>query len=155
MVQKVFATKSGKANFSCPECGKGRQLDVSRFSDVKKEVKLKCTCVCKHVFSIILERRQHIRKSVDFGGNLTFNNKTYPVKIVNISRLGLLIRTRNILEINIDDNLVVRFTLDDVGNSTVTKQVIVKKIHKTDIGVEFSSRDHYDKLGSYLLYHFN
>ncbi|MBU1341838.1 MAG: PilZ domain-containing protein [Proteobacteria bacterium] len=155
MTQKAFVTKSGKANFSCPECGKVRQMDVSQFNNVKKEVKLKCTCSCKYVFSITLERRIHIRKKVDLKGNILLGKKKYPVTIVDISRFGLKIRANGILDLKIEDKVVIEFTLDDAQESTVSKDVIIKTIKQTDIGVAFSSLDHYDKLGTYLLFHFS
>ncbi|NOX34375.1 MAG: PilZ domain-containing protein [Deltaproteobacteria bacterium] len=155
MTQKAFLTKSGKANFSCPECGKTRQMDVSRFTNVEKEVKLKCTCTCRHVFSVVIERRMHIRKKVDLSGALLFGNKRHPVKVVDISRLGLKLRTKGLPDLNPGDRVVIEFTLDDAWNSLVSKEVNIKKINQKDIGVEFSSRDHYDKLGTYLLFHFS
>jgi len=155
MAQKVFVTNSGKANFSCPECGKTRQMDVSRFHNVDKEVKLKCTCTCKHKFSVVLERRKHIRKGVDLEGQILFEKEKYPVKVLDISRLGLKIRTDEILDLNPGDKTVIDFILDDAGSSKVSKEVIVRTVNETDIGTEFSSHDHYDKLGTYILFHFS
>ena len=154
MVQKVFITKSGTANFSCPECGKVKQLDVSRYNTVEKEVKLKYTCTCKHIFSVILERRKHIRKMVDLPGLLILGNKRYPITVIDISRVGLKIRTKGTLDLNLDDKVVLEFVLDDPGGSKISKEAIVKKINQTNIGVEFLSQTHYDKFGAYILFHF-
>jgi len=154
MAQKVFITKSGKANFSCPECGKARQLDVSRFNSVEKEVKLKCKCQCKNVFSVILERRKQTRKKVDLSGILVLGKKKHPVNVIDISRLGLKIRAKELLNLNPQDRIVLKFTLDDVDKSQVSKEVIIRSINQTNIGAEFLSLEHYDKLGSYLLFHF-
>lgn len=155
MAQKVFVSKSGKANFSCPECGKTKQLDVSRFHDLNKEVKLKCTCTCKHKFSVILERRKHIRKDVDLDGDIILEGEKYPIKVLDISRLGLKIRTDEVLDINPGDKTIIDFILDDAGSSRVSKEVIVRTTNENTIGIEFSSHDHYDKLGTYILFHFS
>jgi len=154
MAQKVFITRSGKASFSCPECGKTKQLDVSRYNTVDKEVKLKYTCTCKHIFSVILERRKYIRKKVDLPGVLILGNKKYPVNVIDITRAGLKIRTKGLLELHLQDKVVLEFILDDPGGSKVSKEAIIKKINQMNIGVEFFSQDHYDKFGAYILFHF-
>ncbi len=155
MTQKVFITKSGNANFYCPECGEVRHMDVSKFKKTNKKVKLKCTCKCKHVFSVTLERRLHVRKEVCLHGNIVSEEKKYPINVMDISRFGLMVRTKGILDYNIDEKIVVEFILDDAQNSKVSKEVIIRTINKEKIGVEFLAQDHYDRFGTYLLFHFN
>jgi hypothetical protein len=155
MNQKAFVTKSGSATFLCPECGKAKHMDVSKFSNITKEVKLKCTCSCKHVFSVILERRQHVRKNVNLKGQLTFGKKCEPVDVIDISRLGLKIRAAKPLDLNIQDKVVLAFVLDDINQSRVSKSLIVKTIHKNEVGLKFVSDEHYDKFGNYILYQLN
>ena len=57
-------------------------------------------------------------------------------------------------EIKVGDILKLQFTLDDKENSEVTKEVIVRSISGNSLGTEFLSLEHYDKLGSYLLFDF-
>lgn len=155
MVQKTFVTKNGKANFLCPACGRSKHMDVSKYGDIKKEVRLKCTCACKHVFSVTLERRRHVRKAVNLKGNISFGKLSQPVRIVDVSRLGLKIRAENELVFTVEDKVIVDFVLDDVHHSKVSKEMIVKIIHGKEAGLKFTSGDHYDKFGNYILYHFN
>ncbi len=152
MIQKAFITKRGKANFSCPECNKTRQMNVSQFKDIEKEVKLKCKCSCGHTFSVILERRQYIRKAVNLNGELIVKKLKLPVRVVDVSRMGLKIQTRNDLNLEIDSKVIVNFVLDDVGQSRISKELIVKSNNATSIGLEFLSPDHYDKFGNYILF---
>lgn len=157
MVQKVFLIGDSKAKFSCPACGKERKMDVSKFRAAQKQVKIKCVCSCKHEFSVILERRKHIRRKVDLEGLLTCQNDTFPVKIMDISRLGLLISTPEELELEFEpgQKIVVSFRLDDTAQSHVEKELIIRSVVGKEIGVQFLSQDHYDKLGPYLLFHFD
>ncbi len=155
MTQKIFITKSGKANITCSECGKVKSMDVSKFTNIDKAVSLKVTCVCGHHFSVTLERRLHFRKSVNLSGQTMFKNKKYMLKILDISRQGLKLRTERPIDIQKGEKIIIDFTLDDVGQSQVEKEVVVKKINGTDIGVEFVSHDHYDRFGPYLLFHFS
>ena len=155
MVQKIFITTDGKARVTCPECCKTKLLDVSKYNQLRKEVKLKCTCVCKHVFPVTLERRKHIRKPVSLEGSVKLGNITHSVRVVDITRSGLQFNTRQVLDFTLQSRIVIDFILDDGGRSKVSREVIVKKINKAQIGVAFLSQDHYDKLGSYLLFHLN
>ena len=155
MVQKVFLTQSGKADFFCPECQTRKQMDISKFVHIDKEIKLKITCKCSHIFSVVLERRKHVRKDVRLSGILIDGKKQYPVIIMDISRLGLKIKTKQVLDLNIDDKILVKFTLDDAKESRVSKDVIITKIDQEYISTRFLSQEHYDTFGTYLLFHFD
>ena len=155
MAQKVFITKSGKANITCPECGKAKPMDVSKFIHVDKAVSLKVTCSCGHGFSVTIERRLHFREPVNLNGQVVYKDKKYLLKILDISRLGLKIRTEMEMDIQKGEKIIIDFILDDPGKSRVEKEVLVRKVNGTDIGVEFLSNDHYDKFGPYLLFHFS
>ena len=152
MTQRAFVTKRGRANFTCPECGATKQMDVSKFKEIDKRVKLKCTCVCKHVFSAVLERRQHVRRSVELDGELVYRDLKAHIKVVDVSRIGLKIITRTVLDLETGSKVIVKFTLDDVTRSQVTKETIIKSINDTQIGLEFVSSDHYDKFENYILF---
>ena len=155
MTQKIFMTKNMEAVFSCPECGNEKKMDVAKFTHVDKEVKLKVTCKCSHVFPVILERRKHVRREVNLPGNLIKGGEKYLIQVIDISRLGLKICMEEIMNLKLDDKVFIDFILDDAGKSRVSKEVIVKKIDKKYIGVIFLSDDHYDKFGAYLLFHFD
>ncbi len=164
MTQKIFMTKNMEAVFNCPECGNEKKMDVAKFTHVDKEIKLKVTCKCSHVFPIILERRKHVRREVNLSGTLIKGSKKYPIQVIDISRQGLKICMEEIMnlklgdsklpDLNLDDKVIIDFILDDAGKSRVSKEVIVKKIDNKYIGVIFLSDVHYDKFGTYLLFHF-
>jgi len=154
MAEKIFLTKNAEAVVLCPECGKTKMIDFERFIDADREIKLKVTCKCSHVFSVILERRKHVRKQVDFHGGLINGSKKYSIDVIDISRMGLKLRTEEVLDLNYDDKVVIEFILDDADGSKISKEVIIRKIDKEYIGAEFLSQSHYDNFGKYLLYDF-
>lgn len=141
--------------FSCPVCGKEKQMDLSPFMHGVKEIRLKYTCPCKHQFSVVVERRRHIRKKVSLNGRITRNHTKFPIKVVDVSRQGLKIKTMNSLEFQMGEKVVVEFTLDDTHQSTVAKNMIVRTKTIGGFGLQFESFDHYDKYGAYILFHFN
>lgn len=155
MAPKVFVTKTGKANITCPQCGKVKQMDAARFNSVKKEIKLKCTCTCKNVFPITLERRQHVRKPVDLKGVLLWKETKTPIRIEDVSRIGLKVVTSTPLKIAPETKVTLRFILDDVWKSKIAKEVVVKSVNENVLGMAFVSPDHYDKFGNYILFQFD
>ncbi len=154
MAEKIFLTNNAEAVVLCPECGKTKMMDFEKFIDIDREIKLKVTCKCSHVFSVIIERRRSVRKNVRLPGGLIDGNKNYPITIIDISRMSLKFRTKEILDLNLDDKVVIEFILDDAGGSKVSKDGIIRKIDKEYISAEFLSQSHYDNFGKYLMYDF-
>lgn len=155
LAQKVFLTKSGMANFFCPECGTARHMDVSKYRSIGKEVRLKVTCSCGHKYSAVLERRQYVRKKVLLKGKVRQKGRDYHVDVINISRYGLRIKSNGPLDLNPQEKVILEFQLDDTGQSIVKKEIIIRTVQKPEFGAEFVEKNHYDKLGTYLLFHFS
>lgn len=154
MRQKVYTSKNNMATFRCPGCGKIKRVDISKYLPIKKLVRLKCKCICKHVFSAILERRKQIRKETCFNGNIVSRNGLKAIVVRDISRSGMKVEIPFERDIDINEQLLIRFSLDDCKESMVEKPVVVKNKFQKIFGVEFLTQDHYDSLGSYLLYDF-
>ncbi len=157
MMQKIFITSNGLIDISCPECGKIRQVDVSKYLGRDKALSFKATCRCGHVFPVMIERRQHIRKNLNLKGNINYKSNQYPVKILDISKFGLRVMAGKALNIIEGEHLEITFILNDPGKSTVSKEAVVKKKYdnqKGVIGIEFLSHEHYDAFGKYMLFYF-
>lgn len=153
--EKIFVTPSLMATLSCPYCGKSKQKDVSKFMEHKTQVRLKFKCSCKKSISVILERRHSIRKDVPLNGFFIQNSIKQPILITNISREGVRIRLSEPFSLNEGQKLSITFTLDDVEESSISREVLVKKIYsQKSIGCEFQSTDHFGPLGKYLLFDF-
>lgn len=154
MVQKIFYRNNGKIDIKCPKCGKSGQMDISKYVKMDKALNFKAACKCKHVFSISIERRRHIRKLVNLKGVLIQESQHYPVRVLDISKLGMRILTERGLNIMEGERLSVKFILDDPRRSEVSKEIVVRRKQGRDIGCEFVSHEHYDDFGKYLLFIF-
>jgi hypothetical protein len=155
MPEKIFATQNRMAIISCPYCGKSKQKDVSKFMEHKTQVRLKFKCVCKENISVILERRRTMRKDVQFNGFLIQNSIKHPILISNISQNGVKIRFSEPLSLNEGQTASIQFTLDDVKKSSISREVLIKKIFsQKSVGCKFQSTDHLDQLGKYFLFNF-
>ena len=151
-MQKVLINKEGKAAISCPACGKTKLMDVSRFKKETKEIRLKCTCACSHVFKVTIERRRHFRKELRLEGNIHYKGGRYRVTVKDLSRSGIKIYCDSPIGLEIEDRIVLEFTLDDAANSLISKEMIVKNITTDHYGLAFTSDEHYDKLGNYMAF---
>jgi len=160
MIQKVFVTKSKTIHISCPECGRNRDKDVSKYMKLDQAVQLKYKCPCGYNFSLLLDRRRYVRKKVNFTGTLTFGKRKYSILVVDIlvmdvSKYGLKIKLIDKFDIEKDQVVTIEFQLDDEAQSIVSKDAVVRNVMIPTIGVEFLAHDHYDKFGAYILFYFN
>lgn len=154
--EKVFIGDNNRATFRCPRCDKSKTTDVSRYKDIQKAVRVKCSCPCGHSYTVLLERRKHIRKNLNLVGTYVYENgqEQGRMTVLDLSRSGMKIKLNFKPNMQIGDKLLLTFNLDDAQHSQVQKEVVVRSIHDTVLGVEFTSQEHYDKLGSYLLFNF-
>ncbi len=154
MSTKVFINADNKATFKCPTCGRTKSADVSRYKTCENAVHVSIKCSCGHEQTVLLERRKHIRKPVNLSGSFQHLDKENRgrIKIVEMSRSGLRIEVFNPSDFNIGDRLKLTFKLNDEEQTSIVREVFIKSIKDKFIGVEFTSLDHYDKLGSFILY---
>lgn len=160
MSQKVYITSNQEITFTCPECLHPRIVGINDHEELKKATNVRVTCRrCGHKYRATIERRQQYRKSVNFPGTYThmvkgrFRGKGY-MTVVDLSRTGLKLKLNEKATFNAGDRLVLEFTLDDANHSPIKKEVEIKKIDKTELGVAFLSMhpsDPSDKaLGFYM-----
>jgi len=143
------------ANFICPECGKSKQKDVSKFIGHETQVKLKYKCDCQHSFFVILERRRSKRKKVQLNGHIIQGSKKYAITIEDLSKQGVRIKMVGDFHFKEEERIEIEFILDDPISSKISKEVRIKKIiSPEDIGCEFISFDHDGNLGKYFLFYY-
>ncbi len=155
MKERVFINSDNIATFICPECEKVRNADVSKILGIDKALKIKCQCKCGNKFEAIIERRKYFRKSISFDG-ICYIGKAkmkFPVTVVDISRSGLKLELKASHDLKSGDELLIEFNLDDNEKTLISKKIIVRSISGLNVGIEFKSPEHYDKLGSYLMFY--
>lgn len=145
-MQKAFISSTNQVTFSCPQCKNTRTVDVTKYRALDKAVKIKVHCPCGQDYPVLLERRKQFRKAVSLPGTYTriYNERragkgTMVVK--DVSRNGLSIRVSDMTHMKNGDILEVVFKLDDPKQSTIQKEVVIRKIFGYDLGTEFISID--------------
>lgn len=152
MTVKVFINDRNMAMFACPACETTKTVDVSEYKDIDKAVKVKCKCKCGNAYTAILERRKFFRKETNLSGVcIAGRDDRCLMSVKDILRSGLGLKLNHKPDFKANDKKIVKFYLDDEPRSLIKKEVIVRIIRGFDVGVEFLSFEHYDRLGLYLL----
>lgn len=153
--KRVFINDSGEGTFICPACNKGVIRDLSQFSEAPSAVRLKCKCICGHVYRVLVERRRHFRRAVNLAGMFIFEDGQGRsvkglIRIQDISQSGIRFSVNSLPEFKEGDKLTIEFTLDDEDHSQVREVGMVQRIQTNMIALTFKNTDHYGKLGQYL-----
>jgi len=145
MSLKVFVTSDQTITFTCPACQQPRMVKVADHKELEKADKLRVTCrYCGHKYPVSIERRRQYRKPVNFPGTYTHyvNGKpldTGSMQVVDLSRTGLKLKMNKRGRFGQGDKLKIEFNLDDANRSLIKKEVEIKKIFETELGVAFTS----------------
>ena len=151
---KFYVNEDNVATIVCPDCNNIRIVDVTKIISNKCQINVRCKCKCGNVFNAVIERRRFYRKSIRFNGNCYLNkglDKT-PIIVTDISRSGIKFEHSNLNKFTVGDEILVEFYLDDAEKSLINKAIIIRSSTGNKVGAEFKSSEHYDKLGSYLLF---
>jgi len=154
MKTKVYVHKDNSALFTCPVCGDVKRKRVSRVMNLSRAIKIKCSCQCGCKYSAFLERRQRARKPVNLSGKFRNEggNGAGIMTVKDVSQYGLGMRVPSNYTLKIGDKLAIEFTLNDRLRSSIKRDVIIRNRSRLDVGTEFCTPDHYDKLGAFLFY---
>lgn len=160
---EIFVNQEDMALFSCPHCGRMKHVSVAKFKNKKHSLQVKC--VCNQTFTVDLNFRKRYRKQTDLEAFFckvvnwvkTADASKMPrnCRIVNLSLGGVGFRHLTRVKIEIGDELIIDFSLDDRKQSHMKRVIIVRHVGEDGyIGGEFSDADQnvYEKtLGFYLM----
>ena len=156
MTEKVYVTSKQMATFICPKCQKSKTVNVSKYANLDKIVKVKVTCPCGYGYTSILEKRKKYRKETNLPGSFVRLVDGRPaggglMKVKDLSTSGLKININTQHNCIVGDVVLVEFSLDDSHRTLIKKKVIVRNIVGRNIGTEFAPTEPIDKaLGFYL-----
>ena len=149
-----------QAVITCIKCNKQDRPSQEAFGAIGT-IAL-ATCPCGYQFAIQCERRLLHRKSVELDGvflrtqGLHFRsdsmNYSGKAQIANISKQGIGFFTVGPNQLNVGDQVRLKFTLDNQSRSLITKHVLIKGIQERYAGGQFIGADRHDiTLGFYLM----
>jgi hypothetical protein len=152
---KTHVRPDNTAVITCPHCGTQKSVPVGSYKGNKSSLKIKCGC--KNIFTVNLEFRKKVRKRTNLRG--TYSNQSQrgnrgTIVIKNISVSGLEFSSMDAHNIKVEDELTVKFSLDDEQRSKIIKDVIVRDVRKNSVGCEFEKSGEFafdGPLGFYVM----
>ncbi len=153
-IRKVYSGKKDECSVICHYCGRINRIDRTKIR-IDRPIEIECSC--QNSFYIQLEQREYYRKHVRLTG--TFE-KIFPenrergrIIIEDISYTGIGCRTVAQQNLNINDIVQLDFVLDDVHNSKIIENGIVRDIRDRYLGIAFQELSQHNRkiIGFYLL----
>jgi hypothetical protein len=149
-----------RVQVTCPQCMAQDMVDLSLVEELGKQVS--AICGCGHQFVFIPEQRGFYRKPVTLEGvflrkqgtRVVSDSMAYEGKmqITNLSKQGLGFTVFGSNNLQLDDEVRVRFTLDNIAQSQITKNVKIKGLKDQYAGGRFIGTDKDDiTLGFYMM----
>ena len=152
---REYLDEENRVIFTCPACEKKKAKRIAAPSSSQPSPFLSCRCECGHPFDVILERRKHPIKRVDFPGRYMslLRDQHGLVQVLNISRTGLLLEFEAPSILEKGSLIFVEFQLDDKERSLIQGEVEICSVQGKRMGGNFTSDDHQDQLRIYLEEH--
>jgi hypothetical protein len=156
MAEKIYITSTKMATFVCPECHKSKTVNVAKYADLDKKVKVNVRCPCGYAYTSILEKRKRYRKETNLPGSYSRYIKGKLMDsglliVKDLSTIGMKLQIDADNDCEVGDVIQVEFNTDDAQRAFIKKKVIIRSINGLIIGTEFSPTEGIDKaLGFYL-----
>ncbi len=152
--KKIYINEDNKACAICPQCGKVKTIDVLRYGDTDRQVRVGIECICGCSYTVFIERRKYYRKETDLSGVCAnFDSmEIREINVKNLSRTGVGFTINSPIPISPGDILKVRFVLNGKKRVIINEEVVVQRINKDYIGAGFRRiKELYPDLGYYLM----
>ena len=156
MAEKVYIASTKMATFVCPKCHKSKTVNVAKYADLDKKVKVNVRCPCGYAYTSILEKRKRYRKETNLPGSYSryINGKLMDsglLIIKDLSTIGMKLQIDADNDCELGDVIQVEFHTDDAQRAFIKKKVIIRSINGPTFGTEFAPTEGIDKaLGFYL-----
>jgi hypothetical protein len=156
MTEKIYITSTKMATFVCPKCQKSKTVNVSKYADLDKNVKVSVRCPCGYAYVSILEKRKRYRKETNLPGSYKRYVDGKQISgglmiVKDLSTFGMKLQIDTDSDCEVGDAIQVEFHTDDAQRAFIKKKVIIRNINGTIIGTEFAPTEGVDKaLGFYL-----
>lgn len=141
---RICLNKEKKGFITCRHCGMTRIIDMSNHSKiVEKPVIAKCNCGT--LYKIIFERKFHrIKTSIP----ATLNRSNAPDLVDHVLITSLSVGDVGFLtsnpRIKVNQAYRLDFALDDHTRERFSKDIIIRRVNRYDIGAEFQDHETYN-----------
>jgi hypothetical protein len=142
--KRAYVTGDRTAEFVCPTCGATCSIALAEQIRTSTPVRMRLRCRCGAAHVVYVEKRVSGRKAVSISGRFIGGDGEAPMTIRNLSRRGLMFELEEQTELEVGQQVLVRFDLKTVDTLRVEKEVTVRWTADHRVGGEFSSTE-YDR----------
>ncbi len=158
MVVKFYIGDSDTVQVMCPNCGKSKNIDITKYKKSQHIIQGAIKCACGSNYPFLLERRRSFRKKVSLVGVFKrIQPGPGPEKglmiILDLSRSGMKIRRNTDYGLKLGEPIAVAFHLDNPEQSLIKRQAIVKAVMPESIGIQFDAHHADDDTENLLSYY--
>ena len=150
-MEKAYVDRTNQVKIICPKCELEKNINVFKFKDTHKRLKVKCKC--GEEFRIALDFRKYYRKKVQIAGECFIHEKNErdDILIIDISMTGINFTTFRPHNFSKDDLVELKFKLDDPMNTEIDTTIKIKWVNDRNAGAQFNNPKLLEKdLGVYL-----
>jgi len=141
---RPYELKQDEFNFVCYRCGHAKVITGSALQKLKNNHRVRLRCVCGDIQNFVFERRRNIRKPLyltgvfyhnDSDGNTNFGE----INITDISVDGMCFKAKELTHrpLAVGNNVLIKFRVNSMPHSMVTKRASIKNIKSDCYHVEF------------------
>ena len=150
-MEKAYVDRTNQVKIICPKCQLEKNINVFKFKDTHKRLKVKCKC--GEEFRVALDFRKYYRKKVQIAGECFIHEKNErdDILIIDISMTGINFTTFRPHNFSKDDLVELKFKLDDPMNTEIDTTIKIKWVNDRNAGAQFNNPKLLEKdLGVYL-----
>ncbi|MBW1726952.1 MAG: PilZ domain-containing protein [Deltaproteobacteria bacterium] len=150
-MEKVYVGRTNQVKIICPKCELEKNINVFKFKDTHKRLKVQCKC--GEEFRLSLDFRKYYRKKVQLSGEYFIHEKNErdDILIIDISMTGTNFTTFKPHNFSKDDLVELKFNLDNPMKTEIHTTIKIKWVNDRNVGAQFNNPKLLEKdLGFYL-----
>ena len=143
---KIYECRYNQFKFVCSQCGYTKRINTEKYFNLKKSLKISIKCKCGELETAYLERRNNTRKTSEFDGKFFHSDinaklNCGDIKVCNISAdgMGFMVLENLNNSIKPGDDIIVKFRVNNMPRSLITKKASVINIQGNFLNVKFDN----------------
>ncbi|MDH3604446.1 MAG: PilZ domain-containing protein [Candidatus Tectomicrobia bacterium] len=145
-LDRLYLVKHMEDEIACDRCGVRISVVLSAGADIEKPEVVRCTCGKQ--LQVAMEPRKHPRKSTQLEGVYLYESDrelTGEMTVSDLSHGGLCMRLEGPHSLVRHDRLLVVFTLDDLGHTSISEPARVLHVRGQALGIQFVNTQNRNK----------
>ena len=145
-LDRIYLVRHMEGEITCDRCGLRLPVMLSAEADIEKPEVVRCKCGKR--LQVAMEPRKHPRKATQLEGVYLYESDrelTGEMTVSDLSYGGLCMHIEGPHSLVRHDRLLVVFTLDDLGHTSISEPARVRHVHGQALGIQFVNTQNRNK----------